>query len=352
MSDTVSRRTEEGRASLGLRLTSRSRVLVLGGYGVRNVGDEAILAGLLNQLGSVRAVTVVSRGPAETTAMHGVRAVSPAGALAALLRCDALLVGGGGMFSSDTGPFGRFIPLFCRLAMLRGIPVALHGVGVYASTPAHLLKSLASLAPRLASFTVRDAASARLLESIGVTAQQIADLSQSMAPAGRSEARAVLTAARLDLERPIVGLCPTEINARVAAYIETAVPALCRALPEVQFCVIPISQHQTNPRHDDAAFGHRLQESTPSLKVLEGVYHPAVVLAVFGELSAAVCVRYHSHLFAERAGVPVISIPYSEKCYGWLEETGVTGIDCEGDSLEKAVVEALDRSRRGVGAVA
>ncbi len=49
-------------------------VLVVGGYGYRNVGDEAILASLLRALEG-RRVTVVSRLPAETTAMHGVRAV-------------------------------------------------------------------------------------------------------------------------------------------------------------------------------------------------------------------------------------------------------------------------------------
>ena len=51
---------------------------MVGAYGYRNVGDEAILAGLLTTLGG-RRVTVVSRSPAETSALHGVPAIPPDG---------------------------------------------------------------------------------------------------------------------------------------------------------------------------------------------------------------------------------------------------------------------------------
>src|SRR4029079_2093849 len=53
-------------------------ILVVGAYGYRNFGDEAILAGLLRKLGH-REMTVVSRSPHETTAMHGVKAVTVKG---------------------------------------------------------------------------------------------------------------------------------------------------------------------------------------------------------------------------------------------------------------------------------
>ena len=49
-------------------------VLIVGGYGYRNAGDEAILASILRSLEG-RRVTVLSRTPAETTAMHGVRSI-------------------------------------------------------------------------------------------------------------------------------------------------------------------------------------------------------------------------------------------------------------------------------------
>ena len=56
-------------------------ILVLGAYGYRNVGDEAILAGLLRQFDPGVKLTVVSRSPAETKALHGFRSVGISSAL-------------------------------------------------------------------------------------------------------------------------------------------------------------------------------------------------------------------------------------------------------------------------------
>jgi len=334
----------EGRASLKLDLTRKARVLIVGGYGVRNVGDEAILAGLLNQLSEVGAIRVVSRFPAETTMLHGISAISPKGALWTLLRSDALIVGGGGLFSSDTGPFGRYIPLFCRAALLRGIPVAFHGIGIYPSTPPSLLRSVRGLAPRLSSFTVRDAASSGLMRSLGVQVEQIADLAESMTAADVRVGRDLLRATGILGDKPIVGLCLTGLREEIAGQLVKTVPKLVESRPDVDFCFIPISQHPTNLRHNDTIFARQLQELAPRMKILVGLHHPAAVQAVFSQLSLAICVRFHSYVFAHRAGVPMIGVPYAEKCQGWLDEHSIEGFDLSERSLNSAVSHALSKT--------
>jgi polysaccharide pyruvyl transferase WcaK-like protein len=328
------------------QLTPKTRVLVLGGYGVRNIGDEAILAGLLNQLAGIETIRVVSRNPKETAALHGVEAVSPSGAPAALLKTDALIIGGGGLFSSDTGPLGRFIPLFARLARWKGVPVALHGVGVYPSTPPKIMRSLTRLAPSLDSITVRDAISVETLEAAGISCVRISDLSESMPPASRAAALQLMASVGLDPQRPIVGLCLTAINDEVCAYLNEAVPRLMQAQRDVQFCFVPMSQHPTNPRHNDANPAHWRQMLAPNLRVVEGVHHPALILALFREFDAAICVRYHSYLFAERFGTPVIAVPYAEKCRSWLDERGLHAIDMNNDALIEAVNLAVGEGHR------
>jgi polysaccharide pyruvyl transferase WcaK-like protein len=332
----------------GLHLTPKTRVLVLGGYGVRNVGDEAILAGLLNQLAGVETIRVVSRNPEETAALHHVEAVSPYGALAALLKTDALIVGGGGLFSSDTGPFGRFIPFFVRLARRRGVPVSFHGVGVYPSAPPKIMRSLSRLGSSLDSITVRDAISADTLEAAGIDCVRIPDLSESMPPASRSAALQLVTSTGLDPRRPIVGLCLTAINDKVHAYLSEAVPRLMLERRDVQFCFMPMSQHPTKPRHNDANPAHWRQLLAPNFRIVEGVHHPSLILALFREFDAAVCVRYHSYLFAERFGTPVIGVPYAEKCHSWLSEHGLRGIDLNSEALIDAVSQAIDQRHKTI----
>jgi hypothetical protein len=69
-----------------------------------------------------------------------------------------------------------------------------------------------------------------------------------------------------------------------------------------------MSQHPFVPAHNDLLLGRRLQLRSPRLAILEGSLRPEEVMAVFGSLSAAVCMRYHSLLFAARAGTPIIPV--------------------------------------------
>jgi polysaccharide pyruvyl transferase WcaK-like protein len=270
--------------------------------------------------------------------MHGVHAIFPSWALFSLLQTDSLIVGGGGLFSSDVGPFGRWIPLFCKFAWATGAQVRFHGVGVYPSTPRRVLNGLRRIAPRLEAFTVRDSESLEALSHGGIQATLIPDLSESMTAAPAELGRVALVRLGLDLRRPIVGLCLTAINEALAEDLHYAVPRLIDQLPEVQFCFIPMSQHPTNSRHNDRLFGETLQKVSPRLKVLSEFCHPSIMLSIFGELSAAVCVRYHSFLFSHRAGIPIIGVPYAEKCHGWLRESGVSPVP----PTAKALIESLE----------
>src|SRR5690606_26903894 len=103
---------------------SAGGVLVVGAYGMGNIGDEAMLAGLLRRLRG-RRVTVVSGDPAATRRLHRVKAVSARRASTELARTDAVVIGGGSLFSSHMGRRGRLIPLFGLIASALGKPVVL-----------------------------------------------------------------------------------------------------------------------------------------------------------------------------------------------------------------------------------
>jgi polysaccharide pyruvyl transferase WcaK-like protein len=328
----------------GLGLGDRDSVLILGGYGVGNVGDEAILAGLLAQLPAVGRLRVVSRDPTETRTLHGVAAVSPLGVLPALAASDVLIVGGGGIFSSDTGPFGRFIPLVCRVARLRGLRLVFHGLGVYSSTPPSLLRSIVRLGPAIESFSVRDSASLETLGRAGLAVQRVADLSESLSPAEARSTREFLISSGIDPDRPSVALCLTRLNEPLGRFLEATVPELVAALPNIQFCFLPISHHPTRNRHNDLMFGRVLAERCPEINLIEGGHHPALVLGLFRHFAAAVCVRFHSYLFASRMNVPIVALPYAEKCESWLAEQGLGGCAWTPAALIDAVTAAVGAS--------
>jgi polysaccharide pyruvyl transferase WcaK-like protein len=320
--------------------TLREPILVVGGYGYRNVGDEAILAGLLRELGEAR-LTVVSRSPAETTALHGVRAVGVGQALGELRRHRSVLIGGGGLFGRDMGRLGQLIGPFGLMAALAGKTVAIEAVGVDRDLPSTSVLALRLLAGRIADFRVRDRTSQEALAGWGIAARLTDDLSTSMEPASRREGRALLRAAGLDPARPIVGLCLTEVGPTVGWELQRAIATLVDEMPDVQFCAIPMSQHPYVARHNDLLLAQRLREQIPRLALLEGLHHPTLVLAAFGTLSAAVCMRYHSLLFAHRAGIPIVAIPYAEKCRSWLADHQLAATPADGPALVVSLRAAM-----------
>jgi polysaccharide pyruvyl transferase WcaK-like protein len=323
-----------------LHIRPTDRVLVLGGYGLRNVGDEAILSGLLNELPDCR-LRVISRAPEQTCGMHHIKAISPVRALGAVWGSNVLIVGGGGIFSGHMGSLSKLIPLFSRLALARGVRVSFHGIGVYPSAPRWVLRSIVALAPRLASITVRDAASARVLRSFGVEAPVVPDLSQGMPPASSERGRELLRMLGLKPSHAQVALCLTATEPSLGDALLLSFPSVIDALPEVQFAFVPMSHHPTVSRQNDLWFARRLQFRAPQLAILEDWLHPAEILALLGQFSVVVGMRYHSVLFAERAGAAIIAIPYAEKCVSWIEEQGLESVGMDAASLTEHIRRAL-----------
>lgn len=315
-------------------------ILVVGAYGYRNVGDEAILAGLLQELKGAR-LTVVSRSPAETAALHGVRTVGIGQAFGALRRHHSVLIGGGGLFGGDMGRLGQLIGPFGLVAALTGRTVVVEGVGVDHDLPARSIAVLRLLAARSWAFRVRDRASQATLARWGIAAGLCADLSSRMEPGSRREGRSLLSAAGLDPARPIVGLCLTEVDGGIGLGLGEAVTTLVDEMPEVQFCAIPMSQHPFVARHNDLLLAQELRRRIPRLAVLDGLHHPSLMLAAFGTLSAAVCMRYHALLFADRAGIPIVAMPYAEKCRSWLADHELPATPMNGPALSAALRAAM-----------
>jgi polysaccharide pyruvyl transferase WcaK-like protein len=305
---------------------------VVGGYGYRNVGDEAILAGLVSALAGHR-MTVVSRMPAETAARHGVRSVPVTAAVAELARHRSLVIGGGGLFGRDMGALGRMLPAYGLFASGLGRTVAILGVGIDRDLPVLAAQGLQRLARRAAQVMVRDQASLHVLEAWGVDADIGPDLSSWVEPASPATATALLRLAGIDTRKPVVGLTLTAVNPSLTDAVLAAVGDAMDAFPDIQFAFIPMSQHPFVAGHNDLLLGRRLRDRQPRLKLVEGWTHPSEVMALHGQLSVLVGMRYHSLLFADRGGVPMIPIAYADKVTGWLAERDQAAVEPRGADL-------------------
>lgn len=159
------------------------RALVVGFYGAPNVGDEVLLDLLVRRIRELGGEPVVaSIDPSLTRRMHDVDAVQFAnvGDVArALMHCDVLVMGGGGIFQDHHPfnldavylPYANDISGYARpmlLARQLGVPTIVWGQGVGPLSSEGARTLVRELFQHATAVSVRDESSKVLLREIGV----------------------------------------------------------------------------------------------------------------------------------------------------------------------------------------
>ena len=154
-----------------------ARILMLGAFGQRNVGDEALCAALCESLDE-HDVVVTSTDPDRTTALHGRPAVptDPIAVAREIERADIVVVGGGTVFKTLHPSSGRraHALLVNTLGLVtwarwRDTPVAFVGVGADELRTGLARRLARQITPRAALLVLRDEESASVLTGAGVT---------------------------------------------------------------------------------------------------------------------------------------------------------------------------------------
>jgi polysaccharide pyruvyl transferase WcaK-like protein len=240
------------------------------------------------------------------------------------------------------GLLGRMLPLAGFVGSAIGREVALVGIGVDREMPSATRLLLRLLARRARSVVVRDAQSQAVLAELGIEAVVAPDLSSLVASAGPLCGRRLLEAEGMrPARRPVVGLALTAVDLFLADRLETAVVGAVDTMPDVDFALLPMSRHPFVAAHNDEILARRLIAARPRLRIVTPPDDTAALLSLFDSFSAAVCMRYHSLLFAERSGIPIVPIAYAEKCRHWLEERGLPSVEPSAEGLVAALRTAL-----------
>lgn len=353
------------------------RVAIVGAAGFTNLGDDAILAAMLDELREALpgASFVVAGGePDAIAAAHGVEAIAVRDIRAVdavLCRTDLAIVGGGGfIFDYDgiispydflRGDITYMFPYYraALCARARNLPVYFYAVGVDSLvTPAGraLTRDVLSLA---SAITVRDKLSLLELRAAGVDCPLVevtADPAVRIPPPtdgwdDRPPGRVVVFVARPWL-RFAGHWTPTgaEHFERFLSWLSSAADHVVDA-----WDATPVFVAGQRYNDDDLDVARRIVSSMARAEralVVPEVESEGQYRAVFARADAVVSTRLHPLILAATAGVPVVGIAASEKVRAFL-----AALDLEQQvvspwaATSKMLRRAIDGALRDTGSI-
>jgi polysaccharide pyruvyl transferase CsaB len=308
----------------------RLQIGISGSYGGMNLGDEAILEGILGELrATVSAdVTVFSRDPRDTLARHAVeRAICPRSLTRREItpeveKLDLLILGGGGLlYDRDAEKYLREVLIANDLA----VPVMLYAVSAGPLTTQTsrqaVQRALNASPPPL--ITVRDRLGYRLLEDVGVTC----DIHLTADPAFLLEPDELsidaLKAEGVDFDRHLIGFSvrepgPAAPDIRPEEYYALLANAADFIVEREDANVLFVPMEKTDVQHSHAVVA-RMQNAERA-EILRRRYSPRQVLDLMGRFDFVVGMRLHFLIFAALRGTPFAALPYASKVTGLLED--------------------------------
>jgi polysaccharide pyruvyl transferase CsaB len=298
-----------------------------------NLGDEAILEGILGELRASFAadVTVFSHNPEDTLARHRVeRAIAPRSLtrremIPEIEPLDLFILGGGGiLYDRDADEYLREV----SIANALGVPVMLYAISVGplgTQTSRRAVQRALNVSPP-PLITVRDRLGYRLLEDVGVTHEirLTADPAFLLEP---DELPAdALRAEGVDFDRPLVGFSvrergPAAPDIEPEEYYALLANAADFLVDRYDANVLFVSMEKTDVQHSHAVVAH--MQKAERAEILRRRYSPRQILGLMSHLEFAVGMRLHFLIFAALRATPFAALPYASKVTGLLEDLGM-----------------------------
>jgi len=300
---------------------TRNLIVVSGYYGFDNLGDEAILEELLNELSEIvprSQIVVLSNAPESTTQKFGVASANrwQLSEIVPLMKQARLFISGGGGLFQDTGSAGSVMyygGLLC-LAKTLGCKTLVYAQGLgplRRSFSAFCTRAVFNLVDKI---SLRDDKSMAMLTSWGLRG----DLTEDpvwMLKAGQLPQSIDKQLTELKKEHnKLVGLSLREGGGFTADNVRDLAYSLDKALPQGAAVVaLPLQKDLDQaPLDNFAQHFIELGRSFHRLTV-EDLVLPSQWMALIATLDLVVGMRLHSLIMALSSGVPVVGIAYDPK---------------------------------------
>src|SRR3954463_6266703 len=310
---------------------SAPKIGITGSYGGMNLGDEAILQSMLEQLRREAPgceITVFSRDAEDTKRRHKVeravpvRKLSRAEVVPEIERLDLLLFGGGGiLYDADARTYLREV----LVAKEHGVPVMLFAVGAGPLTDPIVQRSVRDALDGVAAITVREKSAQQLLEEAGLRREVIVTADPALLLKPEPLPRNILKIEGLEGRRHLIGMSVREPGVAAPDLDPNVYHGLLANAADfmvdrfdADVVLVPMERSVLDSQHSHAVIAKMLRAQRA--RVLNGEYTSGQLLSLMSHFSFVVGMRLHFLVFAALRGVPFVALPYAGKVAGFLED--------------------------------
>jgi polysaccharide pyruvyl transferase CsaB len=336
-----------------------------GGYGKKNVGDDAICGMLIERIKKYIQdpyFIVICHGPKEIKKLYS-KEIKEAyhfkdvRTFKAAIKADAYVIGGGGIINkintySGFSNFkildmkGKFMFIIGILAKLFGAKLVFFSIGA-TSIPDIGVKLLSKLAINFADHTsVRDPLSQKILKKIGIkkSIPLAFDPVILLKPSSKLKARKILQNEKIPLNKPLIGITFRYVRDDVfktKKKIQILADIINNLIKkyDVNMLFVPFGRHPSKVLENDKSFARELEKNIANKDryfILKKDYRPKEYKAILSILDFAILERLHAIIMAAPTGIPFIALSYDNKVDQFLKMIKMSEVAFPLEKLEKS----------------
>jgi len=344
-----------------------TNVFIAGYYGLGNIGDEAILAGMITSLRKYvddPHVSVITNNPEETRALHNITPVQQSfkkgiprfvrsaifeGELATVRReianCDVFILGGGSLLQDLRVYYLPALLSLIRLAQRHGKKTVVYGIGAGPIDTPLGQKLCSSVLNKADLVTVRDSMSKEVLErcgvrdvirtadpAFGIEVPDQAAIGKYLAPMNTTNGDRYIASTAYnwlhdsDISRNAVKEAQ-DLSSRRESMAGIFESIVCEYDQRMLF--VPTVKVD----REGYAVIRDLMPSSGKADILEYNPHFNAVFAALSRSDILVGMRLHSLILATMMGVPVVPVSYCGKVKSYLELVGLEDLYLDVEDL-------------------
>lgn len=306
---------------------------ISGSYGGTNLGDEAILQSMINQIKETGPchITIFTQNTEDTLIRHKIDRAIMAKKLSRrevteeIKKLDLFILGGGGiLYDSAVSYYLREV----EIANEVGIPVFIYAISAGPLTKTSSKKIVANTLNEVRVITVRDLYGKHLLEEVGVSKEIHITADPAVLLGPEPLPKDALLQEGLMSKKRLIGLSVREPGPAAPDmdidHYHSLLADVADFLVErigVHVVFVPMERNHKDLQQSHAVISKMFNAQNAS--VLQHEYTSGQIIAWMNHFEFAIGMRLHFLIFAAIMGVPFIPLPYAGKVQGFIESLGL-----------------------------